>query len=262
MKEENVMQDYLSFFTTYVSEFIKNADDEKVKNYSIKKDHSYRVAENCEKIARSLELTADEIELAFLTGLYHDIGRFPQLEKYNTFNDATSVDHADLSFEVINKNGVFDNLEPDIKKAIETAILYHNKLALPKGLTEKELLLGKILRDADKLDILQVLSAYYSNKNSVPNHTLTWELPITGVINKKIVNAVINRQTVLKEWVESQSDIKVFQLSWVFDINFKYTFKVLADNRYIQKIYESLPKNDEVYDIYRVVKIFMDNKLM
>ena len=39
--------------------------------------------------------SAKEIELAGLIGLLHDIARFEQFTKYQTFNDRLSFDHGD-----------------------------------------------------------------------------------------------------------------------------------------------------------------------
>jgi hypothetical protein len=51
-------------------------------------------------------------------------------------------------------------------------------------------------------------------------------------------------------------DVKIMQLSWVFDINFKSSIEMIFQNRYLEKIYSSLPKNDTVIEIYRKIKVF------
>ena len=78
-------------FAEYTSGY--NAADPKIK---LKIDHTYRVAELCELIARDLNLDEYETDVAWLTGMLHDVGRFEQIKRYNTFNDAQSVDHANL----------------------------------------------------------------------------------------------------------------------------------------------------------------------
>lgn len=85
-------------FASYVSDY--NAEDDKVK---LKIDHTYRVAAICERIARSLRLDKKDVELAWLLGMFHDIGRFEQLRQYGTFYDAVSVDHAALSADILFK---------------------------------------------------------------------------------------------------------------------------------------------------------------
>ena len=63
---------------------------EYVKNYDIKNDkirlkveHIERVSQVAKKLATKLELEDEDIKLAELIGLLHDIGRFEQLKRYN-----------------------------------------------------------------------------------------------------------------------------------------------------------------------------------
>lgn len=50
----------------------------------------------CERIAKAAGMCAYDVELAWLSGMLHDVGRFEQIKRYNTFSDADSVDHANL----------------------------------------------------------------------------------------------------------------------------------------------------------------------
>ena len=87
-------------FEDYVSHYALN--DERVK---LKVDHTYRVAELCERIAKEISCTQEEMELVWLIGLLHDFGRFEQLRRYDTFMDAKSVDHGQLGVELLFKEG-------------------------------------------------------------------------------------------------------------------------------------------------------------
>ena len=67
-------------FADYAAHY--NAADAKVK---LKIDHTYRVAALCARIAQSLALPPEDVDLAWLSGILHDVGRFEQLRRYNTF---------------------------------------------------------------------------------------------------------------------------------------------------------------------------------
>ena len=69
------------------------------KLIQLKIDHTFRVEKLCEDIALSLNLSKEDVELAKLCGLLHDIARFEQLKTYNTFVYIESVDHGDLGVE-------------------------------------------------------------------------------------------------------------------------------------------------------------------
>ena len=91
--------------------------------------HSYRVAEISGEIARSLNLTDEEIELATLIGLLHDIGRFEQQTRYGTYDDTYSIDHGKLGVEILEENNYVRNYIKDDKydNIIKTSIYNHNK---------------------------------------------------------------------------------------------------------------------------------------
>lgn len=80
----------------------------------LKIDHTYRVADLCERIAKSLELSAAEVDLAWLSGMLHDVGRFEQLRRYNTFSDAQSIDHARFAVELLYDEGLIADYVPEI----------------------------------------------------------------------------------------------------------------------------------------------------
>lgn len=93
IKAEKVFRDYVSAY---------NAQDDKVR---LKIEHTFRVAVLCEKIAASLGMAEDERDLAWFTGLLHDVGRFEQLRNYGTFIDAESIDHAMYGAQILFDDG-------------------------------------------------------------------------------------------------------------------------------------------------------------
>ena len=131
---------------------------------ALKVQHTLRVAELCEQIARGLELPDPDIELAWLVGLLHDIGRFEQVRRYDTFNDAASVGHAALGVSVLfDERPSEDTIllrefldGTDCDDLIRLAVGTHSDYRLPDGLDEREQTLCNILRDADKIDIIRV----------------------------------------------------------------------------------------------------------
>lgn len=56
------------------------------------------------KYAKLLGFNEEDIYLAEIIGLLHDFGRFEQLRKYHSYNDATTIDHADYSIEQLFTN--------------------------------------------------------------------------------------------------------------------------------------------------------------
>ena len=88
-----------------IEEFIKYTKNFDLSNNRIKgkQEHSLRVMRISEEIAKRLNWKKEEIEIATLIGLLHDIGRFEQYQEFKTFHDSRSVDHGDLGVKKMPK---------------------------------------------------------------------------------------------------------------------------------------------------------------
>ena len=125
-----------------------------IKNPKIagKIDHTYHVAETAKGIA--VHVGADP-ELSWYVGFLHDIGRFAQLDKFNSYSDA-NIDHAEYGYDFLKNGGLRQfGVPPVYDDIILKAVRYHNKLSLPDGFSAEERLYCKLVRDADKIDIIR-----------------------------------------------------------------------------------------------------------
>ena len=143
-------------FAEYTSQY--DNSDGKIK---LKVDHTYRVAALCGRIAQSLGLTIEDVQLAWVIGMLHDVGRFEQLRQYGTFSDEDSIDHAQYGVRILfGEKKIFDYLpiteDEEAYRIIRTAIWNHNAYRIEEGLSGREELFCNILRDGDKIDILKV----------------------------------------------------------------------------------------------------------
>jgi len=141
-------------FATYTRKY--DSTDPKI---ALKIAHTYRVAEHCEEIARSLGMSDEEIDFAWISGMLHDIGRFEQVKRYGTFIDAQSVDHAEFGADLLfgPKKLIKEYIdEESICSELEIVIREHNKLRIRESVTGKTFTFCNILRDADKVDIFRV----------------------------------------------------------------------------------------------------------
>lgn len=138
---------------------------------ALKVEHTLRVAELCERIAREAGFTPAGVDLAWLCGLLHDIGRFEQLRRWDTFSDAASTSHAALGVEVLfgaEGNGSttdapgiihrFIDPNDELEEVIRAAVGFHSDYRLPEDLNVRIHAICDVVRDADKLDILRVAS--------------------------------------------------------------------------------------------------------
>ena len=213
------LQGLRDWFENYAGEFCAKAENEKDKNsHLIKKEHSERVYDNALEIGKSLSLNEGMLHTAGAIGLLHDIGRFEQYKQFHTFKDSESKDHGDMGADVLVETNVLKAFDRHTAMNILTGVRYHNKKYIPADLDDERLLLVKIIRDADKLDIYEVFRQTYVQEDI--NRTLVWDMPDTPGITKEVAEAVLAGQMVDIKSLNNVNDFKVLKISWLFDINF------------------------------------------
>ncbi len=259
LMDKKIVHDLKNWFTDYVHTFnYKNPELE--RNIDIKREHTERVIEEIINIGKQLGLNDNELNLAEIIALFHDIGRFEQYNRYKTFSDHKSEDHAELGIKILTRYNVLGILNEEIQNLILCSIRYHNRASLPGEETETCLFYSKLIRDADKLDIWRVVTSYYHRKNGRRNVALELELPDTPGISEEVYKALMNRQIVDMKNVKNVNDIKLLQAGWIYDINFKPTFECVKNRRYIETLRETLPEMTEVTDIFDIIKAYIKDQ--
>lgn len=230
-------------------EYIKgyNPNDEKVK---LKIAHIQRVSQIAKKLAEELELSEEDIKLAELIGLLHDIGRFEQIKRYHTFVDKDSINHGKLGVEILFEEGLIEKFIKDREydEIIKKAILNHNKGNIEENLTSRELIHAKIIRDADKVDIFYVLTV--GDKKAI------WESEdlSNDIISKEIYREFIEEKYIDYNNRKTSADILISHFAYIYDFNFSYSLNIIKENNYIDKLYKRfIFNNKETMKMYNNV---------
>lgn len=240
--EYKTIKDFRLWLKNYVKTFYSK-DVIVQRNIKLKEKHTYEVCINILEIGKSLGLKDNELYMAEAAALFHDIGRFYQFKTYKTFNDGKSENHAVLGLKVLEDEKVLANLEAAEKHVIEKSIKCHNMLDIPKDLTEKELLYAKLLRDADKIDILDITTKYYDERHDNPNPALE-QISQADEISLDILQSLLKKQRINYKQVNTFKDRVLLQLSWIFDLNFPYSLKKIAEKGYIRKMIDAVELED------------------
>ena len=199
MKEE-------AFFIKYTSNY-----DKSLPGIDLKYNHSFRVVEKANLIAKSINIEEKDMDFVRVCALFHDIARFEQYAKYNTFDDSKSFDHGDKGVEILKENGFTDEVLLNVVK-------YHNKKDIPKELDDRSMLFLKIIRDADKLDIIE--NQGYNCKTN--NYTISSELKDYFIKHKPIGRNI-------KSKPEGNIVVLLRMLAYIFDLNFYESFKMIKE---------------------------------
>lgn len=266
------------------AEYVRNYDpsDEKIK---LKIDHTYRVAGLCQRIAESLGLSEPDVDIAWLLGMLHDIGRFEQIRRFGTFNDAQSVDHAEFGADLLFKEGLIrkfaegyyeecelarsgnEEAEQIIKNneyhnkdtgLLEMAIRQHNKYRVKEDLTERQRMFCDILRDADKVDIFKVNA-------DIPMgiiYDVTTEELKNGIITKEVLESFYKKETVLKSVRRSAVDHIVGHISLLFELVYKESYRQAKEQGYVYKLLDFKSDVPEVNAEFDDMRKYVDEFLM
>ena len=266
------------------AEYVRNYDpsDEKIK---LKIDHTYRVAGLCQRIAESLGLSEPDVDIAWLLGMLHDIGRFEQIRRFGTFNDVQSVDHAEFGADLLFKEGLIrkfaegyyeecelarsgnEEAEQIIKNnehhnkdtgLLELAIRQHNKYRVKEDLTERQRMFCDILRDADKVDIFKVNA-------DIPMeiiYDVTTEELKNGVITKEVLESFYKKETVLKSVRRSAVDHIVGHISLLFELVYKESYRQAKEQGYVYKLLDFKSDVPEVNAEFDDMRKYVDEFLM
>ena len=246
----------LDAFRTYTSAY-----DIQSPRIALKIEHSMRVADLCDRIAQGEHFPTEDCDLAWLIGLLHDMGRFEQLRRWNTFSDAQSTSHATLSVEALfcqrqddppflestkkgaaHSNGNYnlaqssslpsrtirlraflENSNED--NLIHTAIAEHSSFRIPEQLPERTKRFCTIVRDADKLDILHVMQN--SSPETIMNATMD-ELQ-NSKLSPAVIQAFNARRCVQRAERHYPADYVVGFLCFAFELEYPTSRQIALD---------------------------------
>jgi len=238
-------------------------DDEYINaNIKLKEEHSGRVCAEMLYLADQLHLSDNQRLLAETIALFHDVGRFPQFAKYHTYVDPKSVNHCLLGVEVLQKEKILAELPDDERQIIETAIRYHGEKELPNNLTGDTLLLSQMIRDADKLDIFNVMIKAYIQKRDDPNNfKLEIEMPDEPRCTPEVLDAILTGGRVDYKALQTSNDMKLCVIGWVYDVNFVPTLSRLKQRRHLETILEFLPDTPDIHKVREKIFAYVEDRI-
>ena len=218
---------------------------------ALKVVHTNRVAEICDAVATAEGLPADDIDLAWLCGLLHDIGRFEQLRRWDTFSDGESAPHALIGVEVLFGAGAAGLDEALITAEhecplcrfieghtenglIRTAVATHSDFHLPDTLDARTRLFCTIVRDADKVDILRTLE-----ENTVQTILkVSDEAFLNSTFSDEALAAFHAHRCLLRNERHSPADYLLGLVAFVFELEHVESRRILKERGYLRTFLE------------------------
>ena len=244
--------------SAYMAQYIDGAEDP--APYVFKKDHTLRVCTQIRFLARSLGLSREIRNLSVAAALVHDLGRFPQFRRYNTFSDPLSRNHAALSVGEIRRLRLLEGLPRRTRQLLYRAVALHNRAALPEGLARELDRQARLLRDADKLDIFRVMTDLYTGPQNGHASFITHNYSDDGLIRPELIAEVTGWGRIAFSRVRSLNDLKLFQLSMIFDLNFPAAHAHVLAQGVVPAILRSMPGARMLEDLELSLIRYLENQ--
>jgi Predicted HD superfamily hydrolase len=249
--------DDVRFFTSWFKNYVcgyTTADEEVKANLNYKEEHSLRVRDLMLTLGGEQRLDQNSMFLAEVIGLFHDVGRFEQYVKYHTFKDHMSEDHAELGLSILERQRILEvHVSKQEKDIIVSAIRNHNQLVIHESVPENALLFCQLIRDADKLDILEQIISFYENPLKTPylavekNHT-------DKRYSLEIIRSILKGMQITYSSVQYPADIKLIRLSWLLDLTFPTAVRIAQRKQFLERIKEFIPETEETNEVFRYVE--------
>lgn len=234
------MKEALELFNNYYSNF-----DSTLYGVDSKYNHTMRVVEYAKIIAVNLELSDEDIEIVRKCALFHDISRFKQWSKYQTFEDRISFDHGDEGYKILNELGVTDEI-------VLLSTKYHNKYELPNGIDDRTRLFCDITRDADKIDILIELGNEYKGDDT----------KVDDEVMECFRNHTLMQNILLERNPKLYSILRY--LAFIFDIKFRESFRIIKDKNVVNIKCDNIQyknKDEQIEEIRNICNKYIEERI-
>ena len=238
---------HVELFTRFADSHLTGGEDDEM--IILKREHSLRVLENATAIVDREGLDEDTARLCRLTALYHDIGRFPQFTTYRTFNDRESANHGRLSVLTLRKLDLPGGLTEREQRIIRFAVGQHNLKTVRSPLPAHLAHPAQVVRDADKLDIFNVMIDHFNSESPNPLVTFGMGKDLDGQYTDAVYESVIHAQAGDYTLLRHSNDFLLMLVGWMFVLNYPATLALVRERGYLDGIFELLPKDDRIREL-------------
>ena len=183
----------------------------------------------------------EDVDLAWLLGLLHDIGRFEQVRRWGTFDDGKSVGHAQLGTQILFagaegdaplvRSFVASDAEDDL---IRTAVGLHSAWRLPDDLDGRTRCFCEVLRDADKVDILKV--------NGIDSAESIYGISEQELLDSPLSNEALSwfdrHSTIPRDARRYPADVLLGHVCFAWELAYPESRRILVEQGYVFQMME------------------------
>ena len=244
-----MLERYEARFRAFVDRYL-TGDARDVERVTLKREHSVKVLAEAGMLTASLGLPADLAGLIQVAALFHDTGRFPQYAAFKTFRDAVSVNHGRLGVATLRREGLVADVPGPGRALIYGAIVMHNRFALPAAVAAAPdaplSVAARVVRDADKLDILRVMVEHFE-AGGPGDEVVTMGLPDRpGEYTEGFALALAQARVARYTDMRCVNDMRLLLISWVHGFSFDAARARAFDRGLIDRLFAGLPATRDI----------------
>lgn len=248
------------WFSDYTKSFYSPIEEDQ-KNIMLKIEHTHNVCKNVIAIAGSLSPSNNQIRVAETIALFHDLGRFPQYAEYRTFRDADSISHGLLGSKTLVKENVLRGLPVEEQQVIIQVVKFHGVYKIPSVVNGDTVFFLKLVRDADKVDIFRVFIDYYESPVEERASATAFGVPDIPDYSKVMLSCILNKKIASYSDIKTENDFRLMKLSWVFDMHYKESVRLLQEKNYLNRIIDRLPQTEEIKTAVKILRQYISERL-
>lgn len=244
----------------YSFEHYLDAYDRTDDKINLKIIHTYGVMDYITELAQRMSLSDEDTDLAKIIALLHDIGRFEQLKRFDSFHVDT-MDHASYGVELLFHEGMIRQFTDDsaYDAIIQEAIAQHSLYRLHNITDSRTLLHARLIRDADKLDNCRVKLEESIETLLDASDREVGQTAITPAVS----DAFFRNECILSSERITKMDYWVSYIAYFYDINFKESLAIIAENDFVSRIVRRIPyENPETQAMMAKMERYMNDYVM
>lgn len=227
----------------------------------LKREHSMRVLDNARAIIHGQRLTGRTADLAEMSALYHDIGRFPQYARYGTFKDADSVNHGRQGLLTLRDTPLPDGITDADWRLIRAAVGLHNTKELNPRTPQPLKDIVNVVRDADKLDIYAVILDHLATESDDMDVVILSLEYDPMKYSDAILDRVLAEQPCEYGMLKYTNDFILLLVGWLFSFAYPTTIRLLAERKLVDKAFSILPESEKVQALEKKANEFIHYKM-
>jgi putative nucleotidyltransferase with HDIG domain len=222
----------------------------------LKYSHSLRVAKNAQLIAREIGLAPKDIQLAHLCGLLHDVGRFSQYKQYGSFHDADTIDHGLAGRQVLEASDASSHFPPDEWAAILCTVEYHNKKTadLPGNISSQSECLLRIIRDADKLDIMDLVLQSVARDGFRELPEMLPHIQQSREVTPAVLEEFQKSKMISICSLTTTTDFLLMLATWFYDFNYSASRQMAQQRDFLGRLAIETPDIPVVRQLFACIK--------